>query len=99
MTVRDLLSHWGVRRRGSEVVTRIQRDLAEHNLETLPRFDQVAIDDEILVRLSTGVSPSTDEALPEPVRRRPRSRRQSRIKHLRQALVIQNKPTSNAHPR
>jgi hypothetical protein len=72
MTVRDLLSHWGVRRRGSEVVTRIQRDLAEHNLETLPRFDQVAIDDEILVRLSTGVSPSTDEALPEPVSATPK---------------------------
>lgn len=50
MTVRQLLAEWDVKRRGSEVVTRIQRDLKEHGIVTLPRFDQVAIDDEILVR-------------------------------------------------
>lgn len=53
ISVRELLAEWDVKRRGSEVVTRIQRDLAANGITTLPRFDQVAIDDTILVRADT----------------------------------------------
>ncbi len=60
MPVRHLLDKWEVKRRGSEVVARIHRDLAEKSLHTEPRFDQVALDDIIRVQL---LDPK--EAMPE----------------------------------
>ena len=41
LSVRALLSKWGVARRGAGVVSRIERDLLEAGLRTVPRFDLV----------------------------------------------------------
>lgn len=69
MTVRDFLNEWGVRRRGSSVVVRVERDLAEHDISTIPRFDQVGIDQIIAIRATSsmpssgeGSSPTSDAA-------------------------------------
>lgn len=50
MTVRDLISHWDARGRGSRVVARIRADLSRSGLLTDPDFRQVALD--VTVRLA-----------------------------------------------
>ncbi|HJQ94226.1 MAG TPA: winged helix-turn-helix domain-containing protein [Acidimicrobiia bacterium] len=47
ITVRELLGEWEISRRGSAVIARIRRDLADVGLATDPPFEQVAIDEVI----------------------------------------------------
>ena len=47
ITVRDLLSEWGVARRGSAVTATVKRDLARHGLTTEPPFDEVSLDQSV----------------------------------------------------
>lgn len=49
MSVRELISEWGVGRRGSGVTTRVWRDLRGAGLSTVPPFDSVPLDAEIAI--------------------------------------------------
>ncbi|MET9226759.1 CBS domain-containing protein [Lentzea sp. NPDC003310] len=77
LTVRQLLAHWGAKRRGYWIVEQIERELKEAGLTTTPEFTDCWIDNEVtLVPISVTkqlapVSPSlesteiTDHALPD----------------------------------
>ena len=64
LPVRSLLRQWGVARRGAGVVSRIERDLLEYGLRTVPRFDLVKLDAQIAFERvsSTDVSDQNDES-------------------------------------
>jgi restriction system protein len=48
LTVRELLDHWGAKRRGAVIVAQISRDLGATGLATVPSFEEVVwIDDEV----------------------------------------------------
>jgi len=48
-SVRELISEWGVGRRGTGVITRVWRDLRGANLSTVPPFDAVSLDAEVVI--------------------------------------------------
>lgn len=67
LSVRALLSKWGVARRGAGVVSRIERDLLEAGLRTVPRFDLVPIDTYVTFeKVSTSAVAEVDEELDVP---------------------------------
>ena len=47
LTVRELLGHWGAKRRGYWIVETITQDLAEHGLSTDPPFEDAWIDEQV----------------------------------------------------
>jgi hypothetical protein len=47
ISIRQLLGHWGAKRRGYWVVLRIERDLSEYGLTTTPPFTDGWIDNEV----------------------------------------------------
>src|SRR5215216_778585 len=53
LTVRDLLRHWGAKRRGYWIVDTIESDLAKYSLTTMPPFTEGWIDNSILLVPST----------------------------------------------
>ena len=62
-TVRSLIGEWGVKRRGSEMSTRIARDLQMVGLTTKPSFGQVPLDQEVeVIALPLGDTAPASEA-------------------------------------
>ena len=62
LSVRALLREWGVARRGAGVVSRIQRDLREAGLRTVPRFDLVKLDASVTFeKVSSTAAPEPDD--------------------------------------
>ncbi|WP_370945388.1 CBS domain-containing protein [Amycolatopsis sp. cg5] len=60
LTVRELLSYWGAKRRGIWVVERIRRDLEDHELTIDPDFTSAWIDSTITLIPQTGHTRSPD---------------------------------------
>jgi CBS domain-containing protein len=60
LTVRDLMSWWGVQRRGYVVTKQIHADLDNHGLATTPEFDKVHVD--ALVRVVSAAQEGEDDA-------------------------------------
>lgn len=50
LSVREFIAHWGAKRRGYRVVSRINRDLGAALLVTVPEFDETGIDSRIEIR-------------------------------------------------
>jgi CBS domain-containing protein len=49
LTIRELLTQWGVQRRGYRVVDRIKHDLRSHGLMTVPPFEEEWIDNRVTI--------------------------------------------------
>lgn len=60
LSVRELIAIWGARGRDADLVSRIETDLQNHGLITVPDFRLVTLDDQIVVQL-----PAAPELAPE----------------------------------
>ena len=78
ISIRDLLSQWGAKRRGYWIVDRIERDLKKAGLTTEPPFTEGWIDQK--VRL-TPLKPSGETDAPQPPQDEP---------PLRSSLLVSN---------
>lgn len=66
VTVRELLSYWGAKDRGTKVVARIQEAMGEYGLHTHPSIMKVALDATVELQAADGVEPEPDGTAQHP---------------------------------
>lgn len=91
LSVRELIAIWGARGRDADLVSRIETDLQNHGLITVPDFRLVTLEDQIVVQL-----PAAPDLTPEattPLTEQPitRPERRPRPKH---GLAVGNLPSA-----
>ena len=83
LSIRELLSYWGARRRGFWIVEMIERDLAKSGLTTDPPFTDGWIDQKVRLRRAV-VEVEQEESLAEP-KDQPTPRSSLRVGNLESA--------------
>jgi len=82
LTVRELLGHWGAKRRGYWIVETITQDLAENGLSTDPPFEDAWIDEQVKLVKAKGHITTTAPPVASGVAGEPGPAAALRVRHI-----------------